>query len=89
MEKPLSAMGRVENSEQLCERCGLWVQLRFLGGVEVERVSTLFRQALDSLMTKRNSPLTVQMFVDLCNRFPVSTLSPLWRKNREVILMFF
>ncbi|KAG7275022.1 hypothetical protein CRUP_030541 [Coryphaenoides rupestris] len=44
--------------------------LRFMGGVEVERVSALFRQALDSLMTKRNSPLTVQMFVDLCNRFP-------------------
>ncbi|CAL8365233.1 unnamed protein product [Lota lota] len=44
--------------------------LLFMGSVEVERVSTLFREALCSLMTKRNSPLTGQMFVDLCNRFP-------------------
>ncbi|XP_030216779.1 myb-binding protein 1A-like protein [Gadus morhua] len=44
--------------------------LQFLGSVEVERVSALFREALCSLMTRRNSPLTGQMFVDLCNRFP-------------------
>ncbi|XP_070773247.1 myb-binding protein 1A-like protein [Enoplosus armatus] len=45
--------------------------LRFMGNVDVDRVSTIFREALSSFMSKRKSPLTAQMFTDLFNRFPV------------------
>ncbi|KAM4546786.1 myb-binding protein 1A-like protein [Fundulus diaphanus] len=43
----------------------------FMGNVDVDRVSTLFREALISFMSRRKSPLTCQMFTDLFNRFPV------------------
>ncbi|TNN22768.1 Myb-binding protein 1A-like protein [Liparis tanakae] len=42
-----------------------------MGHVDVDRVSGTFRAALSSFMTKRKSPLTVQMFSDLFSRFPV------------------
>lgn len=48
------------------------LQLRFMGNVDVDRVSSLFRDALVSFMSRRNSPLTTQMFTDLFTRFPVS-----------------
>lgn len=48
-------------------------QLRFTGSLEMDRVNAVFREALDSFMSKRKSPLTTQMFTDLFNRFPVST----------------
>ncbi|XP_037543758.1 myb-binding protein 1A-like protein [Nematolebias whitei] len=45
--------------------------LRFMGNVDVDRVSGLFRDALNSFMSRRKSPLTTQMFTDLFSRFPV------------------
>uniref|UniRef100_A0A665XDC3 MYB binding protein (P160) 1a n=1 Tax=Echeneis naucrates TaxID=173247 RepID=A0A665XDC3_ECHNA len=45
--------------------------LRFMGNVDVDRVSTIFREALTSFMSRRKSPLTAQMFTDLFCRFPV------------------
>ncbi|XP_054610863.1 myb-binding protein 1A-like protein isoform X2 [Dunckerocampus dactyliophorus] len=45
--------------------------LRFVGNLDVERVSAIFREALGSFMSRRKSPLTAQMFTDLFNRFPV------------------
>ncbi|XP_054481396.1 myb-binding protein 1A-like protein [Anoplopoma fimbria] len=43
----------------------------FMGNVDVDRVSAIFRDALGSFMGKRKSPLTAQMFTDLFTRFPV------------------
>ncbi|XP_070839837.1 myb-binding protein 1A-like protein [Chaetodon trifascialis] len=45
--------------------------LRFMGSVDVDRVSSIFREALSSFMSRRKSPLSTQMFTDLFNRFPV------------------
>uniref|UniRef100_A0A3B3Y4X2 Myb-binding protein 1A n=1 Tax=Poecilia mexicana TaxID=48701 RepID=A0A3B3Y4X2_9TELE len=45
--------------------------LKFMGSVDVDRVSNLFREALISFMSRRKSPLTSQMFTDLFTRFPV------------------
>ncbi|XP_031725142.1 myb-binding protein 1A-like protein [Anarrhichthys ocellatus] len=45
--------------------------LSFMGNVDVDRVSAIFRDALSSFMGRRKSPLTAQMFTDLFNRFPV------------------
>ncbi|MEQ2250507.1 hypothetical protein ILYODFUR_001607 [Ilyodon furcidens] len=44
---------------------------KFMGNVDVDRVSRLFREALISFMSRRKSPLTSQMFSDLFTRFPV------------------
>ncbi|XP_015239101.1 PREDICTED: myb-binding protein 1A [Cyprinodon variegatus] len=44
---------------------------KFMGNVDVDRVSSLFREALVSFMSRRKSPLTSQMFSDLFTRFPV------------------
>ncbi|KAJ7996964.1 hypothetical protein DPEC_G00223990 [Dallia pectoralis] len=46
-------------------------QLRFMGNVDVARVTELFKGALCSFMTRRKSSLTGQMFMDLFTRFPV------------------
>ncbi|KAG7516476.1 myb-binding protein 1A [Solea senegalensis] len=46
-------------------------ELRFMGNMDVDRVSAVFRDALTSYMKRRKSPLTTQMFTDLFNRFPV------------------
>ncbi|XP_029483360.1 myb-binding protein 1A-like protein isoform X1 [Oncorhynchus nerka] len=46
-------------------------ELRFMGNVDVERVSAIFNGALCSFMTRRKSPLSGLMFVDLFTRFPV------------------
>eukprot|EP00063_Salmo_salar_P017977 XP_013992812.1 PREDICTED: myb-binding protein 1A-like protein [Salmo salar] len=46
-------------------------ELRFMGNVDVERVSAIFKGALCSFMTRRKSPLSGLMFVDLFTRFPV------------------
>uniref|UniRef100_A0A672MC70 Myb-binding protein 1A-like protein n=1 Tax=Sinocyclocheilus grahami TaxID=75366 RepID=A0A672MC70_SINGR len=45
--------------------------LRLMGKVDVERVTTCFKNALTSFLTKRKSPLTGAMFIDLFSRFPV------------------
>uniref|UniRef100_A0A673YMV7 MYB binding protein (P160) 1a n=1 Tax=Salmo trutta TaxID=8032 RepID=A0A673YMV7_SALTR len=45
--------------------------LRFMGNVDVERVSDIFKGALRSFMTRRKSPLSGLMFIDLFTRFPV------------------
>ncbi|XP_040907509.1 myb-binding protein 1A-like protein [Toxotes jaculatrix] len=45
--------------------------LRFVGNMDVDRVSAIFREALTSFLNKRKSPLTSQMFTDLFTRFPV------------------
>ncbi|XP_029925030.1 myb-binding protein 1A-like protein [Myripristis murdjan] len=45
--------------------------VRFMGNVDVDRVSAVFREALSSFMSRRKSPLTAQMFSDLFTRFPV------------------
>ncbi|XP_053187924.1 myb-binding protein 1A-like protein [Scomber japonicus] len=47
------------------------IDLKFMGNVDVDRVSTIFRNALSSFMSRRKSPMTAQMFTDLFNRFPV------------------
>ncbi|XP_061819030.1 myb-binding protein 1A-like protein isoform X1 [Nerophis lumbriciformis] len=44
---------------------------RFMGNVDVEKVSAIIRGALGSFMSRRKSALTGQMFADLFNRFPV------------------
>lgn len=49
-------------------------QSGFTGSLDVERVSGVFREALNSFMGKRKSPLTTQMFSDLFSRFPVSAV---------------
>ncbi|NP_001002042.2 myb-binding protein 1A-like protein [Danio rerio] len=46
-------------------------ELSTMGKVEVERATTCLKNALTSFMTKRKSPLTGAMFIDLFNRFPV------------------
>ncbi|KAK2828681.1 hypothetical protein Q5P01_019715 [Channa striata] len=46
-------------------------ELKFMGNVDVDRVSTVFREALMSFMSKRKSPLSAQMFTDMFTRFPV------------------
>ncbi|KAL1273708.1 hypothetical protein QQF64_026522 [Cirrhinus molitorella] len=46
-------------------------ELTIMGKVDVERVTTCFKKALTSFMTKRNTPLTGAMFIDLFSRFPV------------------
>uniref|UniRef100_A0A674MXL8 MYB binding protein (P160) 1a n=1 Tax=Takifugu rubripes TaxID=31033 RepID=A0A674MXL8_TAKRU len=43
----------------------------FTGSLDMDRVTAIFREALNSFMSKRKSPLTTQMFTDLFNRFPV------------------
>uniref|UniRef100_A0A3P8YEH9 MYB binding protein (P160) 1a n=1 Tax=Esox lucius TaxID=8010 RepID=A0A3P8YEH9_ESOLU len=48
-----------------------WASLRFMGNVDVARVTALFKGALCSFMTRRKSPLSGQMFIDLFTRFPV------------------
>ncbi|KAK7907052.1 hypothetical protein WMY93_015664 [Mugilogobius chulae] len=45
--------------------------VRFMGHVDVPRVSSLFRAALCSFFSRRKSSLTTQMFSDLFTRFPV------------------
>ncbi|XP_053085112.1 myb-binding protein 1A-like protein [Pangasianodon hypophthalmus] len=44
---------------------------RTMGKVDVERVTSCFKDALMSFMTRRKSPLTGDMFIELFNRFPV------------------
>ncbi|XP_060763668.1 myb-binding protein 1A-like protein [Neoarius graeffei] len=44
---------------------------RIMGKVDVERVTSCFRAALTSFMTRRKSPLTGDMFTELFTRFPV------------------
>ncbi|XP_066509316.1 myb-binding protein 1A-like protein isoform X1 [Hoplias malabaricus] len=42
-----------------------------MGKADVERVTLCFKDALTSFMTRRKSPLTGDMFIDLFNKFPV------------------
>uniref|UniRef100_A0A7N8YH18 MYB binding protein (P160) 1a n=1 Tax=Mastacembelus armatus TaxID=205130 RepID=A0A7N8YH18_9TELE len=44
---------------------------KFMGNVDVDRVSAIFRESLTTFMNRRKSPLTTQMFTDLFVRFPV------------------
>ncbi|XP_067263325.1 myb-binding protein 1A-like protein [Chanodichthys erythropterus] len=46
-------------------------EAKLMGKVDVERVTTCFRDALTSFMTRRKSPLTGAMFIDLFTKFPV------------------
>ncbi|KAK7172611.1 hypothetical protein R3I93_002657 [Phoxinus phoxinus] len=46
-------------------------EAKFMGKVDVERVTTCFRNALTSFMMRRKSPFTGAMFSDLFIRFPV------------------
>lgn len=55
-----------------CVAVSMRVQLRFMGAADVPRVSSVFKEALSSFMSRRKSALTTQMFTDLFNRFPVS-----------------
>ncbi|KAM3933789.1 myb-binding protein 1A [Leptodactylus fuscus] len=41
-----------------------------LGFLDLQKVTTLYQEALRGFMTKRNSPLTSAMFLDLFRRFP-------------------
>ncbi|XP_055004540.1 myb-binding protein 1A-like protein isoform X2 [Boleophthalmus pectinirostris] len=45
--------------------------VRWMGSVDQQRVSSLFRAALSSFFSRRKTPLTTQMFSDLFTRFPV------------------
>uniref|UniRef100_H3CQD1 MYB binding protein (P160) 1a n=1 Tax=Tetraodon nigroviridis TaxID=99883 RepID=H3CQD1_TETNG len=45
-------------------------QWKIPGSLDVDRVTGVFREALNSFMGRRKSPLTTQMFTDLFNRFP-------------------
>uniref|UniRef100_A0A8C5ERP3 Myb-binding protein 1A-like protein n=1 Tax=Gouania willdenowi TaxID=441366 RepID=A0A8C5ERP3_GOUWI len=51
--------------------CACCVQYKFMGCVDVDRVSAVFRDALSSFLSRRKSPLSAQMFTDLFTRFPV------------------
>uniref|UniRef100_A0A8C1XQ50 MYB binding protein (P160) 1a n=1 Tax=Cyprinus carpio TaxID=7962 RepID=A0A8C1XQ50_CYPCA len=62
--------------------------LRLMGKVDVERVTTCFRNALTSFMTKRKSPLTGAMFIDLFSRFPVSLKSTYLNSNCSLQISF-
>ncbi|KAL8198853.1 UNVERIFIED_CONTAM: hypothetical protein K2H54_026435 [Gekko kuhli] len=42
-----------------------------VGILDLERVTTAYRDALNSFLTKRNSPLTGSMFLDLFERHPI------------------
>lgn len=42
------------------------------GGLDLSLVTPIFSSALTSFLTKRNSPLTVPMFLSLFSRHPVS-----------------
>ncbi|XP_017307203.2 myb-binding protein 1A-like protein isoform X2 [Ictalurus punctatus] len=44
---------------------------RVMGKMDVARVTSCFRDALSSFMTRRKTPLTGDMFIELFNRFPV------------------
>ncbi|XP_033954572.1 myb-binding protein 1A-like protein [Pseudochaenichthys georgianus] len=44
--------------------------LKFMGSLDVDRVSKIFIEALNSFMGRRKSPLSAQMFTDLFTRFP-------------------
>ncbi|XP_062874432.1 myb-binding protein 1A-like protein [Trichomycterus rosablanca] len=46
-------------------------QERMMGNLDVERVTSCFKEALTSFMRRRKSSLTGDMFIDLFNRFPV------------------
>ncbi|XP_026096269.1 myb-binding protein 1A-like protein [Carassius auratus] len=58
-------------SEQDSANASTPAELRLMGKVDLERVTTCFRNALTSFLTKRKSPLTGAMFIDLFSRFPV------------------
>ncbi|KAG7217220.1 hypothetical protein INR49_027764 [Caranx melampygus] len=70
--KVLRGAAAETKEEQTAEKAAA-NDLSFMGNVDVDRVSGIFRDALTSFMSRRKSPLTAQMFTDLFNRFPVST----------------
>ncbi|CAI9585915.1 unnamed protein product [Staurois parvus] len=41
-----------------------------MGCLDLQRITELYQESLKGFMTKRNSPLTAAMFLDLFNRFP-------------------
>lgn len=45
-----------------------------LGSVDLERVTAVYKEALNLFLTKRKSPLTVAMFLDLFERHPVGKM---------------
>ncbi|XP_060115023.1 myb-binding protein 1A [Heteronotia binoei] len=46
-------------------------QASVVGSLDLQRVTTAYRDALDLFLTKRNSPLTGSMFLDLFERYPI------------------
>ncbi|XP_053297734.1 myb-binding protein 1A-like protein [Pleuronectes platessa] len=60
-----------ETEKQQTDEKSAESELRFMGNLDADRVSAVFREALTSFMGRRKSPLTAQMFTDLFNRFPV------------------
>lgn len=68
----VSALWFFSRKSELLRLSAPLLQLSFMGNVDVDRVSGLFRDALVSFMSRRKSPLTTQMFTDLFTRFPVS-----------------
>nr|XP_056721083.1 myb-binding protein 1A [Euleptes europaea] len=47
------------------------LQASVVGSLDLERVTTVYRDALNLFLTKRNSPLTGSMFLDLFERHPI------------------
>ncbi|XP_072261469.1 myb-binding protein 1A [Pyxicephalus adspersus] len=50
--------------------CHLFSQVVCMGCVDLQRVTEIYQESLKGFMTKRNSPLTAAMFLDLFSRFP-------------------
>nr|XP_046266277.1 myb-binding protein 1A-like protein [Scatophagus argus] len=69
--KVLRGASPAESTEEQNASRAAASDLSFMGCVDVDRVSTIFRDALSSFMSRRKSPLTTQMFTDLFSRFPV------------------
>ncbi|XP_073471144.1 myb-binding protein 1A [Aquarana catesbeiana] len=59
----------VENDEK-SKRKGPSSKVVCMGCLDLQRVTELYQESLKGFMTKRNSPLTAAMFLDLFNRFP-------------------
>nr|DBA33364.1 TPA: hypothetical protein GDO54_001059 [Pyxicephalus adspersus] len=59
MEKFVKRAAKQTDSSVVCMGC-----------VDLQRVTEIYQESLKGFMTKRNSPLTAAMFLDLFSRFP-------------------
>ncbi|XP_068124599.1 myb-binding protein 1A [Hyperolius riggenbachi] len=62
--------GSVTDKAEESSNKGSSSQTVCLGCLDLQRVTKLYEESLKGFMTKRNSPLTAAMFLDLFNRFP-------------------